>query len=168
MKTKVQFLLTEKGFAPRVYAGGQLDSTYLAVPSIEAAEAFGRLTVSQAGEGPSAVEFRRIRDDHATSVIEANRLIELKLNDLRAALLEFQEREAAKSDLKIVRPRFELLLELTYCQPSECISHKVGDPLTYRALHQRERSSSRIAKIAGDYARMENGDEIYLQKIQHA
>lgn len=54
------------------------------------------------------------------------------------------------------------------CRYRKAGVHKVGDLLTYRNLHQRESSTAQIAKITGDYATMENGDEIYLPKIQPA
>ncbi len=46
--------------------------------------------------------------------------------------------------------------------------HKVGDILTYRPLWQRETSTGRIAKIAGDHATLENGEVVFLPKIQTA
>ncbi len=59
----------------------------------------------------------------ATLAIEIDRLVELHLEQFRAALFEAIKSEATECELHVLRPTLELRLQLPNCDASESCAH---------------------------------------------
>ena len=116
MKTKVQFRYTPRGVFPTVFVDGRRDAAYGIFPS-RCMLGFAEILLRKGEVSRDSIS--RIVDNDSPALAEANALVELKLEELRAALLELVKCQAPESELEVLRPSFEVLLEVSYCQPGE-------------------------------------------------